>query len=83
MVGNHAMTVGMCWLLLMVSYGELRGVKAQDAEGKDWFEVEVTLANSDFVDGDEGWEVIGEAAGVKKTLVFRCLSLFCSILDIF
>ena len=72
MVGNHAMTVGMCWLLLMVSYGELRGVKAQDAEGKDWFEVEVTLANSDFVDGDEGWEVIGEAAGVKKTLVFRC-----------
>ena len=66
LVGNHAITVGMFWLLLMGIYGELSGVKAQDAEGKDWFEVEVTLAKSDFVDGDEGWEVIGEAAGVKR-----------------
>jgi len=42
----------------MDTYWELRGLKTQDVEEKDWFEVEVTLTKSDFVDDDEGWEVI-------------------------
>jgi hypothetical protein len=42
------------------------GAWTQDLGGKgDWFEVEVTLATSDFVDGDDGWEVIGEAADLR------------------
>ena len=56
-----------CALLLVALCGAavLRGAAAQAVSGKDWFEVEVTLAKSDFVDGDEGWEVIGEAAELR------------------
>jgi hypothetical protein len=55
-------TIWMCWALVLGCGGiVLCGAAAQGAGGKDWFEVEVTLAKSDFIDGDDGWEVIGEA----------------------
>jgi len=54
---------GWQWWALVLVMG--CGAAAQGAGGKDWFEVEVTLAKSDFTDGDDGWEVIGEAADLQ------------------
>ena len=41
------------------------GSSARGGGSADWFEVEVTLAHSDFADGDDGWEVIGEARDLR------------------